>query len=54
MTVRFLASMLTSETVVTIKDAKTKKVLFEGCANEAGFDDKVVDWDFSAGHIIYI
>lgn len=54
MTVGFLTRMLKNETQVTIKDAETKKILFEGCASAANFNDEVKNWDFSKEHIIYI
>jgi hypothetical protein len=54
MTVGFLVRMLTSETWVTVKDFSTRKTVFEGYASAANFNDKVKDWDFSNGHIIYI
>lgn len=54
MTVRFLTGMLTAETFVEIKDVKTRKTIWSGTANTALFEDKVKDWDFSNGHIIYI
>lgn len=54
MTVRFLVRMLTNETHVIIKNEETNKTLFSGYASAACFEDKVKDWDFSKGHIIYI
>lgn len=54
MTVAFLTKSLTNETWVVIKDKETGKILFEGYASAAGFNDKVKDWDFSKGHVIYI
>lgn len=54
MTVRYLVRMLANETWVVIKDKETGKVLFEGYASAAGFNDEVKDWDFSKGHVIYI
>ena len=54
MTVRFLTRMLTTSTDVTIKDADNGKILFEGYASDANFEDTVKDWDFSEEHIIYI
>lgn len=54
MTVRWLARNLTNETWVTIKDKKSKKTLWSGYASRATFGDRVKDWDFSEGHIIYI
>lgn len=49
-----LTRMLTNETWVTIKDHKTFKILFQGYASAAGFNDEVKTWDFSKGHVIYI
>lgn len=49
-----LTRMLTNETTVTIVDRETGKVLFEGYASAASFNDKVKDWDFSKKHMIYI
>lgn len=54
MTVGFLVRMLVAWTEVTIKDQQTEKILFEGYASDANFNDIVNDWDFSNGHIIYI
>lgn len=54
MTVRFLSKMLTAETKVIVKDQKTGKTYYKGCASEANFEDNVKDWDFSNNHIIYI
>ena len=54
MTVGFLTNMLTCDTAIKIIDRESGKTLFEGKANEAKFDDKVKDWDFSRGHILYI
>ena len=54
MTVGFLVRMLTTETVVTIRDKETGNVLFTGPASAANFNDTVKDWDFSHGHNIYI
>lgn len=54
MTVGFLVKHLTNDTWVIIKDHKTHKTLFEGYASAANFNDKVKDWNFSNGHIIYI
>ena len=54
MTVGFLTRMLTSATEIIIRDQKTGKTLFIGCASAANFNDKVKDWDFSKEHIIYI
>lgn len=54
MTVGFLTRMLTAETWVIIKNQKTKKVLFEGYASAANFNDEVKDWNFRNSHIIYI
>lgn len=54
MTVRFLAGKLTDETQITLKDMKTGYEYWNGSAKDAWFEDKVVDWDFSNGHIIYI
>lgn len=54
MTVRFLTRNLTAETDVVIKDFDTKKIVWEGSADTALFEDRVKDWDFSHGHIIYI
>ena len=54
MTVRFLADMLVDETMVIIKDLKTKKVIWSGKAYQANFSDKVRDWDFFQKHVIYI
>lgn len=49
-----LVAMLTAQTEVTIKDFKTGKTLFRGYASAANFNDRVVDWDFSREHIIFI
>lgn len=54
MTVRFLVRSLVAETYVVIKDFETKKTVWQGSANTALFEDRVKDWDFSNGHIIYI
>ncbi len=54
MTVRFLTKMLTVEAIVVIKDEKTKKIIWSGNASMANFYDKVKNWDFSSGHVIYI
>ena len=54
MAVYELTRRLTNETWVIIKDHCTHRTLFEGFASDAGFNDKVKDWDFSNGHIIYI
>ena len=54
MTVKFLATMLTKETLVIVKDYKTHRTLFKGSAVNANFEDKVKDWDFHKEHIIYI
>lgn len=54
MTVSFLAKMLVNETVVIIKDMKSRKTVWCGTAERALFQDKVKDWDFSKRHIIYI
>lgn len=54
MTVSFLARMLFKETVVIIKDMKSRKTVWCGTAEKAIFRDKVKDWDFSKQHIIYI
>ena len=54
MTVGYLVRMLTAWTEVVIKDKRTGKTLFRGCASAANFNDKVKDWDFSKEHIIYI
>lgn len=54
MTVGFLTSKLVKDTVVTIVDRKTGRVLFEGQASKADFNDRVKDWNFSHKHIIYI
>ena len=54
MTVKFLAAMLTADTVVIVRDAETGRTLYEGPAGLAAILDRVKDWDFSRGHIIYI
>ena len=54
MTVGFLVRKLTAWTEVTIKDKETDKTLFVGVASAANFNDRVKDWYFSNGHIIYI
>ena len=54
MTIGFLTGMLVKDVWVTIKDSNTKATLWEGEAALANFNDKVKDWDFSKGHIIYI
>ena len=54
MTILFLARQLTAETWVTIKAKETGKTIWSGYASGATFGDRVKDWDFSEGHIIYI
>lgn len=54
MTVGKLTGMLTKETYVIIKDHKTRKIVWQGEAALANFNDEVKDWDFSRKHIIYI
>ena len=54
MTVRFLVSMLVAETLVEIKDIITRETIWSGIAKDALFEDRVKDWNFSKGHIIYI
>lgn len=54
MTIGFLTGMLVKDVLVTIKDSETKVKVWEGEAALANFNDKVKDWDFSKGHVIYI
>lgn len=54
MTVSWLVSNLTNETIVTLKDIKTRETVFVGRADEANFNYRVRDWNFKRGHIIYI
>lgn len=56
MTLGFLARMLVSDTVLTIKDYETGVTVCV-CSASAVFHSEtttVVDWDFSQKHIIYV
>ena len=63
MTATFLAKMLTNDTIIALKDYRTKRLtIWEGRAEELLNLEKVdndtlkpvKDWDFSRKHIIYI
>lgn len=54
MTVAEFTKRLTKDTWVMLDDHETHVTVWEGYAVNAGFTDKVIDWDFSKGHVIYI
>ncbi len=54
MTIKFLAGLLTNDTLVIVKDYETHETYLEEYAKDLNFDDEVQDWDFSDEHIIYI
>ena len=54
MTVRELTRHLEKWVHVVIKDSVTEEILFSGNAGLSYFEDKVVGWDFSNEHIVYI